>query len=295
LALDETTILAIVTTLIIVAAGLAGSVIVAGLTESLRSKNEKRADHLRELKSKVLQPVIQQVDKHYLPILKFRNSNLSVNLVPNKKIAAKLTEQPVDYRLEVVVWNPGITPGLVSEDPDEKSGFALDSGLLADCREHHFQKLMTTWNDLQRAMKKYNEDCLSFSDKITEEIRTKLGLPKANTWNQPGEYVTPALGFEVFQRMVGLGFIQFSTDVQAMGYGNVLNVRMGGSKVAQLRGDAPPDQIENAIGESIEIHREEAKGIVERAGSLVPKFEQFAKEMVEQLETQKLPGKCSYV
>jgi hypothetical protein len=293
--LDQATTLAILTTIVIVVAGLVGSVIVASLTESLRSKNEKKDNHLREIKNQVLQPMIQQIEKHYLPILRFRNSNLMVSQVPTKKVAAKLSEQPVNYELKVVVWEPGINSGVVSPgDPDEKSGYVLDEGLLADCRENHFKDLIGSWDSLAREVRKYNETCLELSDRITKEVSSKLKLPIATYWDIPGEFVTPALGFEIYQRMVALGSTQLSQTVQAMGYGNVLNVRLGASKVAQLKPDSPPTLMEGVLSEAIEFHTHEAKGIISLAEGLAPRLENLLKGLLKQFETQKLPGKCDY-
>jgi hypothetical protein len=293
--LDEATTIAILSTVIIVAATIIGAVIVADRTESLRSRNEKRDNHLREINDHVLQPMTRQIDKHYLPILRFQNSNLAVNQVPTKKVAAKLTEQPVDFGLEVVIWRPGVNMGVVSPgDLDEKSGYIMDEGLLADCRENHFQGLVGRWDQLVKEMNKYNQNCLDFSNRITKEVASKLKLPIASYWDLPGEFVTPAMGFEIYQRMVAIGYTQLSQVVQSMGYGNVLNVRLGASKVAQLKPDTPPTVIEGVLAEAIDFHTHEAKGIVSIAEVLIPKSESLLKDLVRQEETQKLPGKCSY-
>jgi hypothetical protein len=291
--LDETTTLAIITTLIIVAAGLTGSVIVASLTERLRNSNEKKAAHLRQIKTDVLQPIRFRVTNHYLPILQFRNSNLTATNLISKKIAAKLNEQPVDYALDILVWEPGANPVVVGSD--EKSGYEIDSTLLSDCREHHYVTLLKKWDNLLSDVNAYNDSCLRMSQKLTEEIRAKLDLPLAKVWDQAGEYVTPALGFEVFQRMIGLGNIQFSTSEQDMGYGKALQVRLGASKIAQLKAGSSPQQFEKVLDGSIDLHRDEIRRMMDNAQAQAQNFEGFAGDLTKALESQKLPGKCSYV
>jgi hypothetical protein len=234
----------------------------------------------------------KQIENHYLPILQFKNTNLSVQRLEERKYDAILSESPVRYELRVRPWEPGRNSfSGVAED----SVMTIDPHLADHCRLFHFESLLSEWDSLKTSADKFNQECCALTESLTEEIRSSLGLKLMRAWDTPGEYVTPALGLSIYLRMVGLNENPMSAVTQNGQHGQVMSVAFGGQIAAQLKPGTDTAPFQAAVDEAIRRNSAEAEKLRSVARELEQEFERLNGDLKRSLESERLPGNCDYL
>ncbi len=265
--------------------------IAARYTEKYRDQSENKAEHYRQIKTNVLNPMLELTDKYYLPIVEFKKENLSWTRKTTKKFAAGLSEEPIIYEVVASIIPRNISDSSIS--PEEEQTHIVNE-LYEDCQKNHFKMLFEEWENLTSKTGQFNRESLELANAITESIAKTLGLPIVNNWNFSGQYVTPYCGVGIWNRMAGTGMYQLSTGVQATGSGQYLTVTFGNT-IIQLDPSTDVQKVRSVIDDEIKQRREKFLQLKTNAESIDKKFVTFRANLEILIEKQKLSGKCDYI
>jgi hypothetical protein len=286
--LSPDSIIQIISVIIVAIVSIVAAFIAARYTERCRDQSENEAEHYRQIKIDVLNPMLKQTDQYYLPILEFKKENLKWDRRDTKRFAVGLNEEPTIYEVvaSIVVPTNTSSSSVLQEDVQAR----IENELYEDCKKNHFKTLFEEWENLTSEADEFNRESLKLANMITESIAKTLDLPVVNDWNHSGQYVTPYCGVAIFNRMAGTGIYQLTvvqnTRFQRFSFGN---------PIIQLDLSADAQKVRNIIDEEIKEKREKFLQLKAKGGSLDKKFIPFRAKLKTLTEKQKLSGKCSYI
>jgi hypothetical protein len=277
----------IISAIIIAIISLIAAFIAARYTEKYRDQTENRAEHYRQIKVNVLNPMLELTDQHYLPILEFKKANLKVDRKDTKKFAVGLNEEPTTYEVVAsIVSESTSNSDLLQEDKQTQ----IENELFEDCRKNHFKALFEEWENLTLKVNDFNQESLELANMISESIAKTLGLPIVKEWDRSGQYVTSYCGVAIFNRMAGTGIYQLTIGQDArqhwVSFGQIA-----------VRVDLTTDiqKVKNVIDEEIKARREKFLQLKKKAESIDKEFVPFRAHLKTLMDKQKLSGKCDYI
>lgn len=290
-ALSLDSIIQIISAIIIGIVSIVGAIIAARYTEKYRDQSENEAEHYRQIKVNVLNPMLKQTDQYYLPILEFRRENLDWDRRDTTRFAVGLNEEPTTYEVVARIVPVNISSSrLLQEDEQAR----IENELYEDCRKNHFKTLFEEWENLTSKVNQFNRESLELANMITESIAKTLGLPVVNAWDLSGHYVTPYCGVAILNRMAGTGMYQLTNGVQKTQNGEYQRVSFG-NVIIQLDPSADVQKVKNMIDEEIKEKREKFLHLKTKAESIDKEFVPFRAKLETLAEKQKLSGKCDYI
>ena len=281
----------IASVIILAVVSIAAALIAARYTEKYRDQSENKAEHYKQIKVGVLDPMLRQTDEHYLPILEFKKASLEWSRRDLRRFAVGLDEEPLTYEVIAnIVPSSALKQRLPMIEGDEAK---IETELYDDCKTNHFKMLFEKWESLISRVNELNRQSLELANTITQSIADKLGLPIIGDWDRPGQYVTPYCGVAIFNRMAGTGMYQLSSGVQDSGHGKHQNIAFG-NPIVQVDPSADVQKIRNMIDEEINGRREKFLILKATADSIDKEFAAFRTQLAKMMEKQKLSGKCDY-
>lgn len=267
---------------------IAAAFIAALYTEKYRDQNENRTEHYKQIKVNVLNPMLNQTDQYYLPILEFAKANLHWTAKNTKKFAVGLTEEPTISEVVACIVPSNASSSIIIQGEDEKA--LIEKELYEDCKKNHFNKLFKEWENLNTKANDFNQESLKLANIITESISKKLGLPIVSDWNLQGQYVTPYCGVAIFNRMAGtLGYqlgVTQNNSYQMVSFGNV---------IIQLDLSADIQKVKSILDDEIKERKEGFIQLKAKAESIDKEFVVFRAKLETLTDKQRLSGKCNYV
>jgi type II secretory pathway pseudopilin PulG len=297
MALDLTTdsIVQIFSGIVIAIVSIAAAFIAARYTEKYRDQNENSAEHFRQIKSKVLIPMLKLTDQYYLPILQYKKANLVWERRDNKRFAAGLSEEPYDYEVIAAISPPTIAPITIVPPygTQEDQGDKIEKSIFDDCSQNHFDTLFNLWTNSTSKVDEYNKECLKLADSITDSIAKRLELPIIRSWDGKEEHVSPYCGVAIFNRMATTGMDQLHIGVDGQP-GGFLRASFG-NYIIQVKPSGDPQKLREVIEKEIVERREQFLEVKGKADSLGKTFGTLRTQLLITSEKQRLPGKCKYV
>lgn len=287
LTLSPDSIIQVISVIIVAIVSIAAAFIAARYTEKYRDQSENKAEHFRQIKVNVLNPMLRQTDQYYLPILEFKKENLKWSRRDTKRFAVGLNEEPITYEVvaSIVPTNTS-SSGALQEDEQA----CIENELYEDCRKNHFKTLFEEWENLTSKVNEFNRESLELANMITDSIAKTLGLPVVNDWEHSGQYVTPYCGVAIFNRMAGTGMYQLTTEIQ-----NTYKRVSFGNVIIKLDPSADVQKVRSIIDEEIKERREKFLQLKTKAESIDKEFVPFRAQLEAQAEKQKLSEKCDYI
>lgn len=288
--LSPDSIIQIVSGIIVAMVSVAAAFIAARYTEKYRDQSESKAEHYKQIKANVLNPMLRQTDQYYLPIIEFKKENLQWTRADTKRFAVGLNDEPVTYKVVASIVPIGASSlGIVQEDEQAQ----IENELYEDCKANHFKAQFEEWEKLTLKVKGFNQESLDLANMITESIAKTLGLQVVNEWANSREYVSPYCGVAIFNRMAGTGN-QLTIGVQPTGYGSYLLVSFGNVMI-QLVPSADTQRVRSVIDEEINERREKFLQLKTQAESIDKEFVPFRAKLKTLAEKQELSVKCDYI
>jgi hypothetical protein len=270
---------------------IVAAIIAARYTEKYRDRSENAAEHYKQIKVNVLNPMLKLTDRYYLPIVELRKENLQWFRRDTKQFAAGLDEEPIIYEVVASIIPPNTSDSTVLQGNEEAQ---IDNELYEDCKKNHFKLLFEEWETLTSRVNQFNQESLQLANMITHSIAKTLDLPVAKIWDAPGRFVTPYCGIAILNRMAGIGIYQIMSGFQSTTGGQYLQVSFG-NVIIQLEPSADIQKIRGIIDEEIKVRRKKFLELKTLAGSIDKDFVLFRPKLQTIAEKQKLSGKCSYI
>ena len=289
--LSPDSIVQIISAITIGIVSIVAAIIAARYTEKYRDRSENAAEHYKQIKVNVLNPMLQLTDRYYLPIVGFKKENLQWSRKDTKRFAAGLNDEPLIYEVVASIVPPNVSGSTVLKENEDAQ---IDNELYEDCKRNHFRPLIEEWETLTLRVNEFNQESLQLANTITDSIAKTLDLPVVKSWNLSGQFVTPYCGIAILNRMAGTGMYQISIGVQPTGFGQYLQVSFG-NVVIQLEPSADVQKIKGIIDEEINIRRKKFLELKTIAESIEKEFILFRPKLQTIAEKQKLAGKCNYI
>jgi len=275
------------------------SILSAYLVTRFRGAQERKKQHLKEIKDKVLQPLKEGIERYYLPALEKKKVNIKIDT--KSKPAKFVTEE--DYkkankRLEFtfIILEPKEAPlayGTV-EPLGKLPSFVPDLKFYSCVKKKHFPSFIRQWEEFKQKFDTYNKRSLEIAEKIKEEIKEKTNLPSfqgshggADPWIS--EY---DVSLFILKKSLQKDYSDLLTTKEET---NISTLYVGTKQVAQ-GGNLQIKKCVRVIKELIKSAQkeEQIKELVKQADVLVPEVKRLRDKVEILLRQKRLPGKCEY-
>jgi hypothetical protein len=178
-----------------------------------RRREERRREHLAEIESNVLQPMLVFLDGHVLPILRQEAGNVDIYVKQTTdptELVGSFFEQficisQVTDPLQVYILGSEALP----EMPLPPSG-----PLVEDARRYHFRDLFRRWDRVMVHFLEYNAGCRRYVETLRAKIVEETGLLPEFTLRAyalgPEWVNASALAVVVFLKQIDLPLREFT-------------------------------------------------------------------------------------
>jgi hypothetical protein len=186
----------------------------AGFFLSMRMEHAKRRikideAHLADLKARVLRPILNQLDHHFLPVARLRRSAVDIRTRPVSRSPQSVTESShvrTDSYLDRMPPNGGhhaLHDAFIGATEDR---FAVDERLALDCQDH-YPRLMERWRAFEKEFSVFQEIAVTRAELAVKKLRDTFQVPAQDISRPPApmEWADyPRLGRFVLDRAVGI-------------------------------------------------------------------------------------------
>lgn len=275
------------------------AILSAYLVTTLREKQDRKNQHLKEIKDKVFEPLKEGIDRYYLPTLEKKLVNIGINGKPKRnKFLTKEDYKKADRRLEFMftILEPKEASSRhgTLEPLGKLPSFVPDTKFYLCVKKKHFPFFIQRWEEFKQKFDTYNKTCLEIAKKIKKEIKNQINLPPYNG----GSITTPY----VFEHELALFVLKKSlqenySDLLTVEEESPLTTLYIDSKMV-ARGENPQEikKCEEEVKELVQRNqiKNQTEKLAKQADALIPKVKTLRDEIERLLKQKRLPGKCEY-
>ncbi len=270
------------------------SVLLAPLvSHRLRRASESRDAHFAELKENLLEPMLQFVREHILPILDHQRGNVGISRKLLPRPSAGVMEDPTDYTEDFCVRDVAEAPIDPTLDaPDDKVGWVASKGpLYLDASQRHFHKVFKMWGDLTKELAQYHVSCITKAERLRSEIANASSLPEFRLDPNVPEWVNArSLALVILYRQLGLAHHRFVRPPEG-------HIERLVYKSSYTLAQGPPGEIARVVSRLDQLMKqtEALDGLKADAARIKSRALMLMTELESLLMMRKLRGKCKYL
>lgn len=240
------------------------------------SKEKLKQKHLEDIKREVLQPLLNNLNAIYIPILEKEKEIVIDGYSYNKEqIQFKLVSTLESVKIESI--------GLIVKPNYQK----INENLYSDMKEKHFRELVKEWEDFESQIKQYSDNWVSYAENIFSKINGELRLPIISNFDMTGDFIY-TYRLAAYVTNIIYGFDQrnpIRSSEKGLSFVNMDVLR--GSKEKQHKCLELIDRLEKDDSfpkELNSVHKE-----------LLGKAYHLQRELDRTIKTYKLSGNCEFV
>lgn len=275
------------------------SILSVYLATRFKGTQERKKQHLKEIKDEVFQPLKEGINRYYLPALEKKKVNIRIDArsKPTKSIT-KEDRKKADKRLEFtfMILEPKEAPlryGTV-EPLGKLPSFVPDTKFYSCVKKKHFPSFIQRWEEFKQRFDTYNKKCLGIAEKIKEEIKEETNLPSfKGNFSGANAYISEYdVTLFILKKSLQKDYSDLLTIKEET---NITALYAGQEKVAQGKSQKIKKCIE-VIKELIELIQREngTKELAKQADGLIPEVKKLRDDVEILLRRKKLSGKCEY-
>ncbi|MFY3741874.1 MAG: hypothetical protein HMLIMOIP_002334 [Candidatus Nitrosomirales archaeon] len=263
-----------------------------------RMNYEVRTRHFDDIKKTVIEPIINQLELYYVPILNRDTScltNTSSRIQTDKVVIDNVPQY--EYSLEIVNLE-GSYPDLLSrlniryklqEDVSERvKHIGLDSILLEDAETKHFSDAFKRWRALLDNYNKFAQKCLNTALNIEKQILENLGMPKYQH-NLDRSIHSEFTALYIFEVKLGV----YRSQLLPRDNDNRVDSDRGGELLKGPKEDR--DRFIQYVREKVLHEDPDIMSLRNEANTLLELANSILKEMKAIQKLAKLHGRCKFV
>lgn len=278
-------------------ASILSAYLAAYLTTRFRRTQERKAQHLKEIKDKVFQPLKKGIDGYYLPTLKEKRVNIGIYMKPKyNKFVTKEDYKKASKQLEPMFIT--LSPEEARLHPERSiyrkySSFVPDAEFYSCVKEKHFPSFIQKWEKFKQKFDVYNERCLQIAQKIKEEIRKGTNLPsyKGNFTGTNPCICEYDLALFVLKKSLQENYNKLLT-IKEETHLTILYVENKG--VAKGGNLQEIKECEEKIKELVQTESRTTQ-LAKQAGALTSEAKALRDEIERLLKQKRFPNKCEYI
>ncbi len=241
----------------------------------LCSKEERKQKHLEDIKKEVLQPILNNLNTIYIPILEKQKEIIMSDHSYGK-------DQKVHFR--IIPWYNSekmlysLHPRLTYQKTNET--------LYNDIKKNHFRELIKNFEDFDSQLKDYTNNWISYSEQIFSIINDKIKVPLIENFNMNSDFINT---YELAGYVIN--------DI----YGIQLDpIRSSGSELSIVNNPVlkgTPEKIQKCLELIIELKKDDSvsKKLNPIHKELLGKAYTLQSETDKIIKTYKLSGNCEFV
>jgi len=256
-----------------------------------KERQDRKAQHLKEIQDKVLTPIVEMLNRYYIPAVNGRLVKIDDKVKQRQdRLISKEEFEKVNKELEFELRIDEPYQGALSR-------FIPDDKFYSCTREQHFPEFMKRYEEFKQRFDEYNKNCLDAARKIREKIKNQVNLPsfKGTSGGTIPYICENPLAIFVLKKRVEKNNKNFLQIVQGKDVAilKIMGTIKGRDDVAQ----GSLEQIKECKEkiENIARKKDHAEDLIRQAEALVSDAEALRDAVEELLRQKKLPGRCKYL
>lgn len=270
------------------------------LAERSRRQHQAKQVHLEAIKREVYQPLLNQLEHYYLPILEGKRGNIIHRVEAITSTEVPIEKHAIINKIALIklnladIWNEWEMSDFMrnadAKFPIERPKLQYDSQLYNDAKENHEPEFVKRWETFVQRGNEYNDKCFAYVEQVASEISSRINLPVWTEYQSKPGLGTVALAVFIWERQIGLGFDQLHKVERGERHELMI-----GSHVAAIGTEEEIDKCRNAVEELVTNRKtaEELRNFVQESGLLAEA--QYLRNGLHDLTySHKLKGECRY-
>lgn len=273
------------------------------LTQKRQMQHRVRQTHLQAIKEDVINPLLNQLEYYYSPLIINDNCKNVIRKTRNRIIDVPTSQWNQILEITLSVFDIGdlqdewaendVIRDLQGLQEIERPRLEPDERLYADMKACHASTLMNSWELFESMVKEYNARCLDYVITLKRQLTDLTDLPVWSAYEQKPGMDAAGLAIFIWQRQSGAG-----TDVLRLeDLGGWTRLMLGSTIVAQSIGNEQEIKHCLEVVEKSLANKTKAIELLNLKSEM--KIEESANVLVVNLKdfmlSNKIRGNCTYI
>lgn len=265
--------------------GLIGGMIV----ERRRSGDVDRREHARDVRTRVLEPLVLRVESYCLPVTCGQKPPLELINVRQAGPVGDLKNRRDEYSEEFVP----LAQSDFHEGLRDLSFGRLDESLFAHAFNEHFAGMIRSYRDAEAELSAWQMSLVQYAQESVVRLSDAIKVPVGRSLTGPPQ-IQLSIGMFLINRQLGVSDSTLYLDLQEAGYPVEARII---SDEQRIYGAGSAAEMERCLNWVSEVARDDAafSPFRGRAKGLHAEFKKIADELRVAAATAKLRGRCSYL
>lgn len=287
--MDTTLLVGIV--IAVLSAALAGILgLISGMiVERRRSGDVDRREHVRDVRTNVLEPLVLRVESYCLPVTCGRKPPLELVNVRQAGPVGDLKKRRDEYSEEFVP----LAQSDFHEGLRDLSLGRLDQSLFTHAFNEHLPDMIRSYRDAESELSAWQMSLVRYAQEAVKRLSDAIKVPVGRGLTGPPQ-IELRLGMFLINRQLGVSDSTLYLDLQEAGYPVEARII---SDEQRIYGAGSAAEMERCLNCVNDMARDEVafSPFQSRAKSLHAGFKEIVGKLRVAAATAKLPGRCSYL
>lgn len=287
--MDTTLLVGVVSAVLsAVLAGVLG--LISGMVvERRRSGDVDRREHVRDVRTNVLEPLVLRVESYCLPVTCGRKPPLELVNVRQAGPVGDLKNRRDEYSEEFV---PLARSDLHEGQRDLSLG-RLDQSLFTHASNEHFPDLIRSYLDAESELSAWQMSLVRYAQEAVERLSDAIKVPVGRSLTSPPQ-IQLSIGTFLINRQLGVSDSTLYLDLQEADYPVEARIISNEQRIYGTGSAAEMERCLNGVSDMARDHVAFSP-LQGRAKRLHAEFKEIVGELRVAASTAKLPGRCSYL